>query len=898
LIVSFLILAAYPVDSKANSPSFPENKIYNFNIPAQDIQSALDEFIKKTKLSVIYDTTGIGAVKTHSLKGRYSPIQALKILLEETGLIFEVIGTQSLAIKKETQYADRSQAADSREHGRGDPDFEISAPADMRNGSLPNVKYATKPFTLKEMVVTALKRPENLQKIAVAASVLTDTALTHMNASDISALNNMVPSVQIRGTISGREPMGVRGISSVSNEAAVGISSGVAIEIDGVPVPSDSFAGNLVEDVQNIEVLKGPQATLGGRTASAGVINYVTRKPTTYFTGDGSVTWTSDNEKRFNGHVSGPLSEKIISSLSGFYNYTPYPIENIQLGHTTTQESYGGRAKIQFKPTEKFSAMLTLHYAKAKADGFNFVYTYLTPGLATTFPPFFTQDQALTGIKVDMENQNFSSPVTDAGALHEDKNIRLDLNYDLGALSLSSTTAYQYEDQHVVQDLFALNQYIYPAYYEFFQNVVGWPQSMRDAIPHFENKQDIWQDVSQISQELKVVSPTDQRVSFVAGLFFSSTTVDMKEYRPFVDTSTSGAYVDIHVKPTTQTYDIYGRATTKLTDKTNLVTGLRFNYDYLKYTYDQIFQSGWGPFYSKSDDGSTAVVGDIGLQHTLEQGTMIYGTYSRGYAPKVYNTATVLQSNAPLEPVGQEHIYNFEVGSKGTYFNHTLQVNASAFYTNYKDYQIQTFVTLPGSTFPALNLQNAGEASTKGVELDTTWVPTSNFKAGLSAAYIDAKWEKFTDAQCYGVATYPETLPPNYRVNADGEYVQDISGKTMPNSPKFKFVLSAEQRFAVPNSVYDLAVGGTYSYRTKAYMTPDVNPHAVQDAFGILNLYVTLDRLGGKYLLTAFCNNVFDKNYYTTIEDFWTGPWNANAVIGQPARDASRYFGLRFAAKF
>ena len=708
----------------------------------------------------------------------------------------------------------------------------------------------------------------------------------------MSDLNKLVPSIQLNGTINGRVPMGVRGISSVSNEQAVGVSSGVAIEIDGVPVPSDSFAGNLVEDVQTIEILKGPQATLGGRTASAGVINYVTRKPTDFFTGGGSITLTDDEEKRLNGNVSGPLSDTVNSSLSGFYNYTPYPIRNIQLNRTTTQESFGGRGKLQWTPTEDFDSTLMLHYAKAEANAFNFVYTYLSPGAATNFPPFWTPSDVLTGITVNMDNRKFSSPVPNAGAVHEDKDISLDMNYQLGDLTLSSTTAYQYEYQLVIQDLFAINQYIYPGFIGFL-SAVGAPQFVIDAVPHFDNAQHIHEDVSQFSQELKVVSPADQPISFVAGVFFSRTTVDLTQFRNFFD---QGAYVDLNVKPVTDTYDVYGRVTWKLTDKTSLVTGLRFNYDHLEYTYDQTNFNGNGPYYSKGSDGSTAIVGDVSLQKKLDNGAMIYGTYARGYKPKAYNTASILMSNDELKPVGQEHIDHFEVGSKGLYFDNTLQLNASAFYTDYNDYQVQTFVSLEGSLNPPLDLQSAGEALTKGVELDATWAPTSTFIAGFSAAYIDAKFEKYTDAQCYGNT---EATRPSYCVlNADGAYVQDVSGKTMPNSPKFKFVVNVEKRFALPNTVYDLVLGGNYSYRTEAQMLPDQNPHAIQDAFGILNLHVTLDRKAGKFSLTAFVNNLLDENYYTDLEDFWTGPWAGNVIIGQPARDASRYFGVRLATKF
>src|SRR6266851_7903129 len=169
---------------------------------------------------------------------------------------------------------------------------------------------------LEEIVITAQKRPEKLQDVPVAAAVVSAAALANADIADLSDLNKLVPSVQLNGTINGRVPTGVRGISSVSNEQTVGISSGVAITIDGVPVPSDSFDANNVAGVQSVEVLLGPQSTLGGRTAASGLINLVTRGQTDSLEGSAATTVTSDGEYRLEGFLSGPLSDRIDASLS------------------------------------------------------------------------------------------------------------------------------------------------------------------------------------------------------------------------------------------------------------------------------------------------------------------------------------------------------------------------------------------------------------------------------------------------------------------------------------------------------------------------------------------------------------------------------------------------------
>src|SRR5208283_829503 len=163
---------------------------------------------------------------------------------------------------------------------------------------------------LEEVIITAQKRSERLEDIPVAAQVVSSQVLAAANVADLSDLNNLVPSVQFNGTINGRVPTGIRGISTVSSEGTVGISSGVAVMIDGVPVPSDSFDANNVMGIQSIEVLLGPQSTLGGRTAAAGVINLTTRGPTDVPQGFANATATTDREYRLEGFLSGPLSNR------------------------------------------------------------------------------------------------------------------------------------------------------------------------------------------------------------------------------------------------------------------------------------------------------------------------------------------------------------------------------------------------------------------------------------------------------------------------------------------------------------------------------------------------------------------------------------------------------------
>ena len=314
---------------------------------------------------------------------------------------------------------------------------------------------------LEEVIVTAQKRTERLEDIPVAAQVVSSQALAAANVADLSDLNNLVPSVQLNGTINGRVPTGIRGISTVSSEGTVGISSGVAVMIDGVPVPSDSFDANNVMGIQSIEVLLGPQSTLGGRTAAAGVINLTTRGPTDSPHGFANATVTTDREYRIEGFLSGPLSDRVEGSLDAYRRTTPYPITNLTLNQTTTQDIYGARAKLKFAITDDLDLTLMGHDENTVGTGFNFTYIYITPGNTFLFHGSpFTQAVMLPGIKLSWRNLDYTSPVSTAGSTYRDTDYSAIINYRLpGGYTLTSTTAYTQENQHQVQDLFAVNEY-------------------------------------------------------------------------------------------------------------------------------------------------------------------------------------------------------------------------------------------------------------------------------------------------------------------------------------------------------------------------------------------------------------------------------------------------------
>jgi iron complex outermembrane recepter protein len=872
------------------APGLPAERTF-FDVAAASADRSLVDFARQAHLSVLFPTGGVSQIRTNEVRGEYDVEQALQLLLRDTGLTAGVTDAGSLIVRFSNN--EGVTGVTNNKHRN----WVVALFATLLGGTAVQSAHAQAveaAATLDEVVITAQKRTERLQDVPVSAAVLSADTIGKLNAGDISDLNRLVPSVNLNGTINGRVPMGMRGISTVQSEFNIGLASGVAVMIDGVPVPSDSRAGNALEDIQSVEVLKGPQATLGGRAAAQGVINMVTRKPSDTFTGNLSSIITSDGEYRLNGYVAGPISGKVDYSVAGYYTQRTFPITNTHLKKDTKEDVYGLRGKLLFKPNENLDITLAARLGKDNSTGFNFVYTYVPPGgclLIGACPPpgtpgfpltFLQQPSLLPGITPSFSNLKYSSPI-DAFSDVKDTDYSLDLQYRIGNLTFGSTTAYQKEDQTNVQDLFAVDN--------FFWNLLsGAPGS---GAPPFDNTQTQFITSRQISQEFKLASATDQPFSYLVGAFYSDNKVSLNFLRGLLP-----AFDNYYAESDTKTTALYGRTTWKFTPQNALVTGLRYNSDKISYTYRQDnYTASFPPpviyfnLGANDSNSESTMVGDVSLQHFYSGDVMTYATYARGYAPAVFNLAEPLTPTAPkVSRAKKTAIDNIEIGTKGTYLDKRLTLNAALFFTKYKDFQVQAVVP-NGSINPPSKLVNAG-AETKGLEVDLAAALTRNFKLTLNAAYIEATLKNFKNAPCYGPDS--PTSPPV--ANCVGG-IQDVSGKPMPNAPKLKFALGLEQRIPTGDGS-DFVLAANYAYRDAAQMLANQNPHALMPSSGILNLSAGFHAAGGKTSVTLFVNNVTDKVYYTDLEDFWSGPWQSNAVVGQPARDAKRYAGVRFNHSF
>jgi iron complex outermembrane receptor protein len=410
-------------------------------------------------------------------------------------------------------------------------------------------------YELAEVVITAQRRRERLQDVPVSASVLSDETLLQAEAADISDLNKLVPSVEIKGTFNGRVPLAMRGMSTNAGESVIGLTSGVSLELDGVPISSDSFSANALDDIVQVEVLKGPQATLGGRTASAGVINFVTAAPTDQLQGTVSATLTNDHEQRTTLRVSGPLTPSVSVSLAAYDSRLRYPVKNDLLRQFSETENLGLRGKLTVDIGPTLDATVMGHYGRFTSRGANLTPQYLTPGAALFpfIPSAFDaagtptafglpQASAYPGVDIRYGNTHYASQVA-MFSRYFDRDASLTLNYRIGGYTFTSIAAFQRETQRSVQDIFLSNG-------RFFDELLA---GIGESAPPFDDTQHLALTIEQTSEELRVVSPTTGRTNFIAGIFYASNPVTSDFQRAWV-----AAPASMHVTSASKTHDLPG----------------------------------------------------------------------------------------------------------------------------------------------------------------------------------------------------------------------------------------------------------------------------------------------------------------------------------------------------
>jgi iron complex outermembrane receptor protein len=666
---------------------------------------------------------------------------------------------------------------------------------------------------LNEVMVTAEKREQDVQKVPAAVSVLDARQIRDYRLWDITNLTAIVPNLFVveHGNSASSNFFNIRGVMGFSNEQAV------ATYVDGVYQFDYFSAPPTFNDIQSIEILRGPQGTLYGRNAFGGVVNITTKQPGNTPSGYFETTFGNYGQQRYTGSLAGPvIKDKLFASGSFTYNHRGaiYYNEFTQSGFDR-REDYSGNFSIRYLPSARWSIAFNAKTENDRDRG--------------SFPWFGSYDEVLAKpYQVNTNNTN----------VERRNNFNTSLAANYYGKNFNFTSVSSYIDWH--------------AWYE--GRGVDYDFSPLDALSTAPNQR---QHV--FTQEIRFSSPSASQSDFkwLAGAygFTQNTRMNVPTFfgpdyvlldpkaidAPFKATSFS--------KGNNKGYAFFGQATYALTDRLDFTAGIRYDQENRDLSQYSDYQKDPNPAVSSPrqiyEADFHAITPKFVLSYKPQENMLLYGSYARGFRAGGLNTNATDPAQVPYQP---EHSDNYEIGWKNTLFNNKLKLNLTAFYLEQHNQQIST--AMDGINALILNV---GEMHNKGVELELTALPIKGLQIDWNASYSHAR---YTSLLLY---------------SADTKAVVNFKGNQPINTPPVSSMLAAQYTYNFAGSKHAIAayVRGEYRYLDRYYF--DFINGLSQPAYSLFNGKAGVT--SKHFELNFWTRNITDKHYvaYGSFGSFLLG---------------------------
>ena len=872
------------------APAQARAAAYEFDISSRDLGDALRAFGEASDTQILFSKELVAGRRSPALRGRLSQDQALKLLLSQSGLTFRRTSSNVILVTE-------AEAA-------SPPRIQKIALA--RPSSAADSQAAPPPANIvEEVIVTGGKRLENVQDVPSSVLVATAASMERANVRDFDDLVKIAPSVTITKTSQpANNSINIRGIGTYAYSIAT--ESSVAVVIDDVPQAFQAAAFAALVDVQQVEILRGPQNTLFGKSASAGVVSITTQPATDYFTARADVMFTDDHEQRYQATVSGPISETLKFRLAANYSDYRGNIYNLTTGHWLNGQSDTTlRGKLVWTPAPDWTVTLSPYITRTLASCCAGAELFVSPGV-TVGKNNISQTVILAGITPGPGNHLARYDV-DARGNAEDYGSGLKIVRELNGFTLASISSYDryylYDRQDTDSTDFDFSIYAPTA-------------------PHGGSANGGYFKINSVTQEFRLTSPDSGRLRYVAGFYYS----DTGSQRYFVrGSNTLGTYNNLSSLPTTNStaysqylsrakatnYALFGQGSFSVTEDLDVLAGLRVNKEKISYkffdlgnhvTYGDPSCSTSSPTVAiQTCNDDTSVTGRVGLRYRFTPDIMGFATYSRGYKGMAYDltstlTTRTLLTSGPLkgipvadavaakQPISPETVDSYEAGLKMSFLEHRLTWNVTVFDMIFHGFQAQSRDQITNQNV----LNSIGKVTSRGVETEFSAVLGDHLTLNGGGAYNKAIMQDFPNANCFGQQTVAQGCVGG---------LQDLSGKPLFNAPKWNVNVNGQYDIPLADSAYTGFVTAGFHWQSKVVYNLLQDPDSVQGAYGIANLAAGVRT--DHWRITAFVNNLFDKRYALTRgrEAQWnisqTATPTTDAINWKPARDSDRYVGIR-----
>ena len=723
-----------------------------------------------------------------------------------------------------------------------------------------------------EIVVTARRRAESIQKVPISITAVTGDALKSQGVQDLKAFSSFVPGVNINN---GRPDGGgttaqifIRGVGQ--NDFLIPNEPGVGLYVDDVYVASSSGALNTLGDIASIEILRGPQGTLYGKNTIGGAIRITTVKPQLgELTGNGTLTLGSFHRLDLQAGMNVPLGDTVALRVSAISrnadDLQKRPLDPSGNGQGNVDQQ-AARGVLLWKPTPALEVIVSGDYTRIRQHmGYGGNIQYVpggSPLVDALNAQYYPTINAQLGLPANSQfDARWATAPGDVGATgpnadHYDVwGVSGVINYELGDdLSVKSITAYR--------------------------DVKGFAGRDGDSSPYAVTETLSQDDNWQFSQELQLNGTSfDGRFKWTTGLYYMhqrmrnrivtklwdgliNTTINI-DFNALSDSRLSG-----------DSYAVFGQGTFDITPQLHLTAGGRYNIEKRDFDNDWFFlvqprsftcpgQDVTGTFIEcKSTD--KVFTPAVSLAYDVARDAMIYASYSDGF--KVGGWTPRLFSQQSLKRYLPERLKAYELGLKTSWFDRRLTFNIDVFQSDYTNLQL-TSVLADSNGSPQPVVQNAGSARIRGIEADTTLrLGGTRIQAGLS--HLDGEYRR---------------LDPGVSFPLSAE---------LPETPKLSLNGSIDQTI-------DLADGGRVllradaTYRSKTYKDPNNVEAIAQRPYALVNARVAYTLPGGKVTIAGFVTNLTDKRYIVSALDIASTFSEYEAYFGRP-----REFGVEIGVRY
>lgn len=724
---------------------------------------------------------------------------------------------------------------------------------------------------LEEVVVTAQRRSEHLQDVPISITALSGSALEKAEVHSLQDLSAKVPGFVSTNTVGyGSATLSIRGVGGSNGGGNFFADEPVATYINGVYVGRLSVTTNDIVDLDNVQILRGPQGTLYGRNSTAGALLIDTKRPSQDFGGDIKAGVDSLGAWRTEGAVSVPIVEdKLLSRFAAAYTDHGSFGKNITTGEdANTGHDFTTRGSLRALPTDQITVdLIGEHFTQSLTPAL-FRIAQVTGGLHDS--PFVIRpdyqaaiDKSQYAWNDPVYNNTYTNSVT---ALAEWRGDYFTVN------SISGFRSY---------DVNGRTDSVNAAPSE----LTGGPLTSYNSA-YLRNRE--------LSQELRISSPVDQeKFTWTGGLFYLH---ENNEVSPFLISNSVG-YFGLGTNSfftafqKLDTAAAFGDASYELIDGLTLRVGARYSFEEKAFNVNQrvvTINGGFSPavraavpagfpvsvpptYYSNARfyNLSTRAV----LDYKFTKDILGYFNFSQGFKSGGFNAFG-------LNPAFQPEKNNaYELGVKTELLEHTLRVNGDVFMYDYTNLQVRLPVPSGG-----VNIANVGAASVRGGELESTYAPEPDLRFGISAAYLNATFTK---------GALPE-VPPNATLQFGANIpltTVSIVGNSLSRAPKWQINLTADYDINMIDSL-KTTLGMSYRYSTNEFYletNQDSNTYRSGD-WSELGVHLTIANQDDTWNATIYGENILNDRHVTQVLSLRAFPYGS---LNEPARA-----GIRGTMKF